>query len=119
MTSSALSSRWHPSRRPPHTSPPNWMQWLWRDRVLLSAYLIGGLLMSYQLGVTLLHPPWIGLATDWLRAALAWPELMVVAGISLWATRSLQADARSWWMLSAGLLSYTVARTLWTVADTL
>jgi signal transduction histidine kinase len=87
--------------------------------VLLSACLIGGLLMSYQLGVTLLHPPWVGPVTDWLRATLAWPELAVVVGVSLWVTRTCQADARSWWMLSAGLLSYTVARTLWTVADAL
>jgi hypothetical protein len=71
------------------------------------------------LGVTLLHPPWIGPVTDWLRAALAWPELAVVTGVTLWVTRSYRAEARSWWMLSAGLLSYTVARTLWTVADAL
>jgi signal transduction histidine kinase len=95
------------------------MQWLSHDRVLLSAGLIGGLLISYQLGMTLLHPLWIGPVTDWLRAALAWPELAVVAGVSLWVTRTGQADARSWWMLSAGLLSYAVARTLWTVADAL
>jgi signal transduction histidine kinase len=87
--------------------------------VLLSACLIVGLLISYQLGVTLLHPPWIGSVTDWLRAALAWPELAVVVGVTLWVTRSHQADVRSWWMLSAGLLSYTVARTSWTMADAL
>ncbi len=119
MTSSARPSRPHPPGRQPRASPPSGMPWLWRDRVLLSAFLISGLLISYQLGVTLLHPPWIGPVTDWLRAALAWPELAVVVGVSFWLTRTQRADKRSWWMLSAGLLSYTVARTLWTVASQL
>jgi signal transduction histidine kinase len=98
-------------------SPPSLTPWLWRDRVLLNAFLIGGLLISYQLVLTLLHPPWIGPVTDWLRAALAWPELAVVVGVSLWLTRTRRADARAWWMGSVALLSYTVARTVWTVDD--
>jgi signal transduction histidine kinase len=85
--------------------------------VVLSAFLIAGLLIGYQLVVTLLHPSWIGPVTDWLRAVLAWPELAVVIVVTYWLTHTRQADARSWWMLSAGLLSYTVARTLWTVAN--
>jgi hypothetical protein len=40
-----------------------------------------------------------------------------VVGVTLWLTRTHQADARSWWMLSLALLSYTLARTLWTIAD--
>ncbi len=95
------------------------MPWLWRDRVLLSASLISGVLISYQLVVTQRHPPWIGPVTDWLRAALAWPELAVVVGVSLWLTRNRRRCALSYWMLSAALLSYTVARTLWTVANQL
>jgi hypothetical protein len=119
MTSSAIPFRSCPSGRLPRGSPSSLLQWLWRDRVLLSACLIGGLLLSYQLGVTLVHPPWTSPVTDWLRAALAWPELVVVVGVSLSVTRTRHADARSWWMLSAGLLSYALARTLWTVADAL
>jgi signal transduction histidine kinase len=52
-------------------------------------------------------------ATDWLRAALAWPELLVVGFVSLRLTRAGHAAARSWWMLSAALLSYAVAQNLW------
>jgi signal transduction histidine kinase len=110
MTPSAMTSG---------AASPGVMRWLWRDRPLLSACAIGALLIGYQLGVSLLRPPWIGPVTDWLRAALAWPELAVVVGVSLRVTRSRQADARSWWMVSLGLLSYAVARTLWTVADAL
>jgi len=85
----------------------------------VSAFLLAGLLISYQLGVTLAHPPWIGPVTDWLRAALAWPELAVVVAVSWGLTRTRQVDARSWWLVSAALLSYTVARSLWTVDDQL
>jgi signal transduction histidine kinase len=92
---------------------------LWRDRVLLSAFLIAGMLIGYQLVVTVLQPSWIGPVTDWLRAALAWPELAVVVGVTLWLARTRRPDARSWWMLSLALLSYTLARTLWTVANQL
>jgi signal transduction histidine kinase len=100
----------------PRASP---FRWLRRDPVLLSAFVIVGLLIGYQLVVTLLQPPWIGPATDWLRAVLAWPELAVVVGVALWLTRTHQPDASSAWMLSLALLSYTVARTLWTVSDQL
>jgi signal transduction histidine kinase len=101
---------------PPRTSP---FRWLYRDGVLLGAFLIVGLLIGYQLVVTLLQPPWIGPVTDWLRAVLAWPELAVVVGVALWATRTHRPDASSAWMLGLALFSYTVARTLWSVANQL
>jgi signal transduction histidine kinase len=101
------------------TVPASLVPWLWRDRVLRSAFLIAGLLIGYQLVVTLLQPPWIGPVTDWLRAALAWPELAVVVGVTVWLTRIHRPGARSAWMLSLALFSYTLARTLWTIADQL
>ncbi len=119
MTLSASTSGWPPAGRLPHASPSTLAPWPWRDRLLLSAFLLAGLLISYQLGVTLAHPPWIGPVTDWLRAALAWPELAVVVAVSWGLTRTRQVDARSWWLVSAALLSYTVARSLWTVDDQL
>src|SRR5260221_2858462 len=119
MTLSASTSGWPPAGRLPHASPSTLAPWPWRDRLLLSAFLLAGLLISYQLGVTLAHPPWIGPVTDWLRAALAWPELAVVVAVSWGLTRTRQVDARSWWVVSAALLSYTVARSLWTVDDQL
>src|SRR5260370_42087074 len=117
MTLSASTSSWQPPGRLPRASPSNVTWWLWRDRLLRSALLLGGLLISYQLGGTLAHPLWIGPVTDWLRAALAWPELAVVGGASWGLTRPRQAPARSWWRVSAAPLSYTVARSLWTVDD--
>jgi len=101
---------------PPRASP---LGWLWRDRVLLGAFLMAGLLIGYQLVVTLLQPSWIGPVTDWLRAVLAWPELAVVVGVALWLSRTRHADASSAWMLSLALVSYTVARTLWSVSNQL
>jgi signal transduction histidine kinase len=81
----------------------------------LIACLLSGLLISYQLVVTILQPAWKDPATDWLRATLSWPELLVVGFVSLRLTRAGHAAARSWWMLSAALLSYAVAQTLWAV----
>src|SRR5260221_7070208 len=100
MTLSASTSSWQPPGRLPRASPSNLTWWLWRDRLLVSAFLLAGLLISYQLGVTLAHPPWIGPVTDWLRAVLAWPELAVVGGVTVWGPRTPPADARSWWMVS-------------------
>jgi signal transduction histidine kinase len=110
-------------RQPDGMSPlapyPGLMRYLLRDRLLLIAFAICTLLIAYQIVITLLQPSWIGPATDWLRAALAWPELVIVAGVSLWLTRTRHPAARSWWMWSAALLSYATARTLWSVSDQL
>src|SRR5262245_30570087 len=77
--------------------PPNPLKPLLRDPVLLSAFLVAGLIEVYQLTVTLLHPPWTATVTDWLRAVLAYPELGVVVGVSWWFTRTRRPGARSWW----------------------
>ena len=85
--------------------------------MLQIAFLMVGLFLAYQLVVTLLQPVWIVPVTDWLRALLAWPGLVVVVLASLWFTRTGQPIACSWWLVSAGLLSYAVARTIWLVQD--
>jgi signal transduction histidine kinase len=92
-------------------------QRLWDDPVLRIAFLVVGLLLFYQLVVTLLQPVWLTPATDWLRALLAWLVLLMVVLLSAWFTRTDQSAALSWWFAGAGLLSYAVARTLWLVED--
>src|SRR5690349_15582720 len=66
---------------------------LWDDWVLQIAFLVVGLLLAYQLIVTLLQPAWIGPATDWLLALVAWPGLLGVVLLSLWLTRTGQPGA--------------------------
>src|SRR5262249_40449118 len=65
------------------------------------------------------HPSWIGPVTDWLLTALTWPELAVVIYATLWLHHAHWAGALSWWLLSAALLCYAVARTVWTVDEQL
>ena len=101
----------------PARSPPEPTQFLWRDRVLQIAFLVAGGLIASQLTITLLQPPWLSSVTDWLRALLSWPELFLVVFVSWWLTRARQPGARSAWMMSVALVSYAIARTLWTVDD--
>src|SRR5258708_10713761 len=96
-----------------------WATFLLHDRLLLGAVAACTLLLGFQLLVTLLHPPWIGPVTDWLRAALAWPELLILVAVSFWLARRRRLEAVSWWLLSGGALCYAIALTWWTVADTL
>lgn len=72
----------------PRASPPGPAQPFWRDRVLRSTVLVAGVLMAYQLVVTMLHPAWVGSEIDWFRAALAWPELAMVILVSFWLTHA-------------------------------
>jgi signal transduction histidine kinase len=87
------------------------------DRLLRGAFAVCVLLIGYQLSVTLLQPPWIKPVTDWLRTGLAWPQLLVVALLALHLLRTHQPGTATWWCVTLGLLSYTVGRTLWTLAD--
>lgn len=93
------------------------LQRLRRDPVLLGAAVFCAALLIYQLAVMLFHPPWVGAATDWLRAALAWPALFIMLLASVTASRARRPEARAWWMLSTALFSYAVARTLWSILD--
>jgi signal transduction histidine kinase len=116
MTSPALSPR-DPAASVAPTQRPEFVGWPWRDPLLLSAFLITGVILIYQLVVSLLKPPWLAAGTDWLRAVLAWPEAAVLVLASLWFTRTRQPGALSWWMVSAAVLSYTIAQNLWLVYD--
>ncbi len=108
------------SRNPlPFAGDPHLPKPLWRDSFLLRAFLIAGLLMAFQLGVTLLQPSWRVPATDWLRAVLAWPEVLVLVLISLWLTHTCRHESLAWWIISAGLLMYAIAQTLWGVGEQL
>src|SRR5215472_10554760 len=91
---------------PPSATPPRPFPWLWRDPALLGASVLVGLVIGYQLTVTLLRPAWSGPVTDWLRAALAWPELLMIVSVSLWLSRPHRRNAASWWMWSIAFLSY-------------
>src|SRR5258706_2233670 len=96
-----------------------WATSLRHDRLLLGAVTACTLLLGFQLLVTLRQPPWIGPVTDWLRTALAWPELLILVAASFWLARRRRLEAVTWWLLSGGALCYAIARTWWTVDDTL
>ncbi len=96
---------------------PKLLQRFWQDPLLVSILLFSVMLLSYQLTITILRPPWGASVTDWLRAALAWPELAVMLFVSRWASKTHQPEARVWWILSIALISYTTARTLWSIED--
>ncbi len=85
--------------------------------MLRIAFLLVGLLLAYQLAVTLLQPAWIGPVTDWLLVLLSWLGLLGVVLLSLWLTRTGQPVALSWWLVSGGLLARALALTLGLVED--
>jgi hypothetical protein len=85
--------------------------------VLWSAFLGSGLLVSFQLAVFLLQPPWRTAVTDWLRTGLAWPEMLALGLVALWCLRTNHPGARTWWMLCAALLAYAIGQSVWTVFD--
>src|SRR5215475_6709615 len=91
-----------------HIHPPSryLLHSLLDDHLLLGAFVVCALLIGYQLSVTLLQPPWIGPVTDWLRAGLAWPQLLVVALLALHLLRIREPDATAWCFAALGLLSY-------------
>ena len=93
------------------------VQRLWRDPILLGAFLVLGLMAGFQLAIHLLQPLWIGMVNDWLLAVLAWIELLVLVGVSGWLTRTQRPGALTWWLLSAALLSYALRRTLLLTSD--
>src|SRR5262249_40448790 len=98
-------------------SPSPVAQRLRDDVVLRVAFLRVGLLLAYQLAVTLLRPSWLEPVTDGLQVLVAWSGLLVVVLVSRWLTRHQPAHALAWWLMGAGLLCNAVARTLWLVED--
>jgi signal transduction histidine kinase len=106
-----------PAPGPSHASVSSPVYRLWDDAALRIAFLAAGLLLAYQLAVTLLQPAWIGPVTDWLQALVAWSGLLLVGLVSRWLTRAGLPAARTWWWVSVGLLCYALASTVWLVED--
>jgi signal transduction histidine kinase len=110
-----LSSGGSSTSAAPRRSPSSVVQRFWRHPLLPSAFLVAGVIILYQLVVTILQPDWLGAVTDWLRSALSLPELLIVVLVSWQLTRRHAPEVRSWWMLSAAFVSYTIARNFWTI----
>src|SRR5258706_2831092 len=106
-----------PAPGPSHASVSSPVYRLWDDAALRIAFLAAGLLLAYQLAVTLLQPAWIGPVTDWLQALVAWSGLLLVGLVCRWLTRAGLPAARTWWWVSVGLLCYALASTVWLVED--
>jgi signal transduction histidine kinase len=85
--------------------------------VLVSAIVVCALLIGYQLTATLLQPAWIMPVTDWLRTALAWPQLAVEAWVAVRLHRMQQRDAVTGYLITFGMLFYALGRTIFTIAD--
>ena len=85
----------------------------WHDPVLVVAVLVVTWLSGYQLVVTLLRPPWLGVASVWHLVFLTWLELLGVALFSWWASRAHRLAALSWWLISAVLFLHALARMHW------
>jgi signal transduction histidine kinase len=117
MADASQMSSSPPAPEPSEAPASSPVQPLWSDPLLLSAFLATGLLLTYQLVVTLLQPAWIGTVTDWLHVLSAWSGLLVVGLVSGWLTRAGLLTARSWWWVSVGLLSYALASTVWLVEN--
>jgi signal transduction histidine kinase len=93
------------------------LQDLLDDRLLLGALVVCVLLFGYQVTVTLVQPPWIEPVTNWLRTALAWPLLCILAWVAVRLVRTQQPDAATWCWLALGMLFSTVGLTIWTLAN--
>jgi signal transduction histidine kinase len=102
-----------PAPEPSQAPASRPVQPLWRDPLLLSAFLAVALLLAYQLAVTMLQPAWIGAVTNWLQVGVAWSGLLVVGLVGRWFTRAGLPIARSWWWVCVGLLCYALASTAW------
>jgi hypothetical protein len=117
MADAVLMSNSPPAPEPSVAGDSSRVQPLWGDPLLLSAFLAAGLLLAYQLVVTLLQPAWIGAVTGWLQMLVAWSGLLLVGLVSCWLTRAGLPTARTCWWVSAGLLSYALASTAWLVEN--
>lgn len=93
--------------------PSRW----WRDRLLLSALLVLGLIALYQAVLILVQPPWRVSANNWFLTLLAWLDLLGVVLFSWWVTRTRRPYARTWWLLSGALLYNAIAESLWVLGD--
>ncbi|HLW00347.1 MAG TPA: HAMP domain-containing sensor histidine kinase [Ktedonobacterales bacterium] len=120
-TGDTFFARFSPRAAAPVTSsePPRGASWVWHDALLLGAFVVAALITIYQLIACLLRPLWLDPATDWLRATLAWPEMLLMVLASLWLTRTRRPGRISWWMFSIALFFYALAQTSWAIWDQL
>jgi signal transduction histidine kinase len=96
-------------------APPaqsSFVGWLRRDPLLLGVTAGAGLLVLYQAVITVLYPSWLGAATDWSLAVLAWPEAAVPALVSFWLRRARRPGALAWALVSTAALAYALSQTL-------
>ena len=112
MTNASTPPGLKPGGRLPLEARPGLAQVLWHDSFLLGAWLIAGLLVAYQLAVTLLQPSWAPLVTDWFRVATAWPGVLVLGWVSLWLTYAHRPGQFAWWLLSAALVVNAIGKSL-------
>jgi signal transduction histidine kinase len=80
---------------------------------LQGAVVACAVLIAFQLAVTLLHPPWGGVVTDWLLMILAWLALLVVSYVGWWSNRTHRLESPAWRFMTAALLCFAIARTIW------
>lgn len=106
-----------PARGQDEASAFDPVQHLWGDPVLRIAFLASGLLLAYQLAVTLLQPAWIGTATDWLQVLITWSGLLMLVHLCRWFMRTGHRVTCSAWWTSAGFFFYALASTLWLMED--
>ncbi len=85
---------------------------LWRDHLLLGAFLFAGVLVGFQLAITLLQPSWATLVTDWLRAGVAWLAFGTLALVGWRLAKHFRPQSWCWWMISFGLLAYALGQSL-------
>src|SRR5215469_5170296 len=103
----------------PPKAYPHPLRRLLYDPLVLSALVVCVVLITCQIEVTLVQPARVGPVTNWLRTALAWPQLLIVIWVSLRLRHNHHSATRSWWMWSVALLFYAVAQTLWALSDQL
>jgi methyl-accepting chemotaxis protein len=82
------------------------------DPLLKGAVVVSLVIVAYQLVMLLLRPPWLPAATDWLRAGLAWLEIIPLALASYALYRARRPGALAWFMFTFALLAYLVAQNL-------
>jgi signal transduction histidine kinase len=112
VTHTPPAQRLQGSGQPPPVAPASLAQWLWHDRLLVGALVISGLLITYQVWVTLAAPSWGAGVTNWVRVVLAWQAVVLLLLLSGWLTRTHRPEALSWWLLSISMLGYALGKTL-------
>jgi hypothetical protein len=117
----AARSGWKAARRIPLVpiERQSFIDWMFSDPVILSFSGIALLMILYQLALMILRPALVNISTstDWLRACLAWLELIPVYLAAQSLSRFRRPTALAWWMFALAMLSYAVAQSLWSIYD--